>query len=144
MAWREREYWITMTPMATQLAQFLAGQMHGRQWGVRDAAAFTHVSKSTIWNILRDQAVPTLDVLEKLAGAFDVPLWKMIEMAGVHLQLPATPSAQAQRLTALLEHEPAYQPLIDRLLALQVDDLAGVLAYIEALEAGGRSRRNVP
>jgi transcriptional regulator with XRE-family HTH domain len=120
--------------MAT-LAAYVQNQMKQRGWSLRDAERETGVSRSALDNILKNEDVtPGLDTLTKLASVFGIPLWRIVEMCGFDLGIPREPSNQSQRLTTLINSMPQLQPIVDHLLALQPDDLGGILDYLELVE----------
>ncbi|NJL32526.1 MAG: XRE family transcriptional regulator [Chloroflexaceae bacterium] len=117
------------------LADFIQQEMQQRGWSHRDAVREIEMSSGALTKILkRETKQPELDTLEHIAQALQAPLWRVIEMAGFDLQLPATPSSLSRRLQSLLEREPAYQHLAEHLLNLHPDDLNGILTYLEAQE----------
>lgn len=126
----------------SELAAFVARQMEQRGWGLRAAERETGVSKTALKNILDNaDVVPEMDTLVKLANAFGVPLWRIVEMCGFDLGLPTTPTDRAQRLAALVAAMPEYQPIVDQLLTLTPEDLEGVLLYLEAIRLRRQRQR---
>jgi|SRR5579859_7091157 len=127
-----------------QLSRYLADYMGDRNWTIREAAEQFGISKTALAYILsHTDAVPTLETLSKIADGVELPLGKIIELCGFKLEPSPTPNDQIRRLASLIEHAPDYRPLMDRLLALRPDDVEGVLAYIDAVEAR-RARRDMP
>lgn len=117
------------------LPEYLRHYIDAQGWSLRDAEAQLGVSRAALSNILTNAEVtPRLDTLEQLATALNLPLWKMIELAGFDLDLTTTPEDKAARLLSLARRQPAYQPIVDHLLDLHPDDLEGVLVYLEAAE----------
>src|SRR4051812_45612535 len=116
----------TMT-QTSDLAGFLAREVE--QSSLRVVAAKTGVSKTAIDNIVKGKNVelPQLETLEKIATAYNLPLWRVVEMIGIDVGLPDTPDSLARRLTALSGHLPEIEPIVDYLLRLHPDDLRGVV-----------------
>lgn len=121
------------------LALWLTQQMERNGWGLRATERETGVSKTAIRNILDNRAMtPELETLKRLSLAFHTPLWRLVEMAGFDLGLPQSEDERARRLLALFKNNPSYRPIVDHMLALDPNDIDGILVYLEGLEA----RRN--
>lgn len=116
------------------LASFLAEQV--KQSSLRQVAEKTGISKSTVDHIIRrvNRNLPELETLNRIADAYDIALWRVIEMAGVDLGLPSGTTDLANRLVALASDRPEIEPIVQYLLRLLPDDLRGVVAYLEALD----------
>lgn len=118
----------------TDLARFLDGQRQKK--GYRTLEEETGVPRSTLAKIVQGQlkGLPELETLIKLATTFELPLWRIIEMAGADVGMAQTPSAQSRRLAGLAQTYPEFMaPIIDSLLRLDPSDLRGVLAYLDAV-----------
>ncbi len=116
----------------SELARFLEGEQKRRVY--RDLEAMTGVPRPTLSKIINNQlkGLPELETLAKVATAFNMPLWRVVEMAGIDAGIAQTPSAQGKRLAALVEaHPDVMSDIVDGLLDLDPSDLRGVLAYVE-------------
>jgi transcriptional regulator with XRE-family HTH domain len=102
----------------------------------REMEAATDVSRGALENIARGQNTdfPKLETLEKLATYWKLPLWRVIEMAGVNLGLPRSIDETVQQLSSLAKRLPEIEPIVQYLLKLYPEDLRGVVAYLEALD----------
>lgn len=102
----------------------------------RDLEARTGVSRGSLENIVREQNTdfPKLETLTKLADYWKLPLWRVIEMAGVDLGLPRAIDETVQQLSSLSKRLPEIEPIVQYLLKLYPEDLRGVVAYLEALD----------
>lgn len=107
--------------------------MREEDWSYREAAGVLGVSKRVIEAIAKDQFNPELDTLRKLAKALKLPLWRVVQMSGVDLDLPKSSGERTRRLTALAETMPQYQAIVDHLLALNPDDADGILMHLEGI-----------
>jgi transcriptional regulator with XRE-family HTH domain len=128
-----QEYGVMLVEQGTELSAFVRRQMEQRGLGLRATERFTGVSKGSLHNLLENpDTIPELETLVKLSRAFELPLWRLIEMCGVDLGLSATPSDPVQRLAGLLESMPDMRPIANHLLSLHPEDIDGLLAYLEA------------
>lgn len=119
----------------TELAELVAKHLRENHWSYRVAEEEMKVSRSAISNIIngKDQP-PRLETLDKLGLYFQLPLWRVIQMAGIELGLPGTPDELARQLTSLGDRIPEIQPIVGYLLKLHPDDLRAVVAYLETLD----------
>jgi len=117
------------------LAALLARQMRERGWSLRDAEREIGISKTAVRNILeKPNVVPELETLSKIASALDLPLWRVIEVAGFDLDLSRAPLEKAQLLASLVATVPELDSQLHRLDQWSREDLQGLLAYIEVVE----------
>lgn len=101
----------------------------------RDLQGKTGVSRGAIEKIVNeDTEYPELATLDKLATYWKLPMWRVIEMAGVDLGLPRSIDETVQQLTSLAKRLPEIEPIVQYLLKLYPEDLRGVVAYLEALD----------
>jgi transcriptional regulator with XRE-family HTH domain len=116
------------------LANFLREQLRARGWSQTDLAAEAGLPKTTVSRLLNDRVdEPELSTLMKLSVALEIPLIRLIELAGFPVEAPAPPAAQHQRLTILAESLPWLTPIVEQLAALEPADLESVLTYLEVL-----------
>lgn len=116
----------------SQLADMLNHQMKTRGWSKRKLEEETGVTRASIDHILdNESAVPRIETLERLGKAFDLPLWRMFELCNVDLQLPKTATERAERLAAVMDAMPQFQPIIDQLMGIDPESLDGILGYLE-------------
>ncbi len=121
-------------PAMSDLSDFLAREL--KQSSYRALEEKTKVSRGSLENLIgkENKEFPKLETLEKLSTAYKLPLWRVVEMAGIDLGLPRTPSDLAQQLTSLASRMPEIDPIVGFLLKLHPDDLRGVVAYLETLD----------
>lgn len=102
----------------------------------RDLEAKTGVSRGSLEGIARDQLkeFPKLETLDKLAAYWKLPMWRVIEMAGIDLGLPLSIDETVQQLMSLAQRLPEIEPIVQYLLKLYPEDLRGVVAYLKALD----------
>jgi transcriptional regulator with XRE-family HTH domain len=118
----------------TELSIFLKKQMKDNEWTWREFEETTGVSKSALANIIDNpNVIPSLETLSKVSRAFNIPLWRVVEMAGYDLDLDTTDPDHTKRLSKLMEVMPQYQPVLEHLQKLDKEDIDGVLAYLEVL-----------
>jgi transcriptional regulator with XRE-family HTH domain len=118
------------------LAEFLQREMDRRKWSVVDLEAQTGVSRGALRNILKNKdAVPTIGTLRRLAIRFEMPLLRMVELAGFDLGTPdSLPKGRTARIIALDQAMPELHEALEHLVDRSPDEMAGVLAYLEALK----------
>jgi transcriptional regulator with XRE-family HTH domain len=70
-----------------ELAEYLQREMTQRGWSQREAAQRSHISKSTLTDLLNNpQKTPELKTLKALAQGFEVPMRRLIELAGFKIE----------------------------------------------------------
>jgi transcriptional regulator with XRE-family HTH domain len=117
----------------TELAERILAEVESGSY--RDFEAKTGVSRGSLENLAKstNKDYPTLETLDKLATYWRLPLWRVVEMAGINLGL-AGDYTIAQQISSLVDRLPAIGPLVQLLLRLQPADLRGVVAYLEAID----------
>jgi transcriptional regulator with XRE-family HTH domain len=117
----------------TELAERILAEVESGSY--RDFEAKTGVSRGSLENLAKstNKDYPTLETLDKLATYWRLPLWRVVEMAGINLGL-AGDYTIAQQISSLVDRLPAIGPLVQLLLCLQPADLRGVVAYLEAID----------
>lgn len=114
------------------LADFLKTYMQEHGLTLRDMEVRTKVSKTVLHNIINGREhEPRLSTLEGIARVVELPLWRVIEMTGVDIGLPKTPSQDAERLVSLVRRNKPFERLIGGLLAAEPAVLRNVLNYLE-------------
>jgi transcriptional regulator with XRE-family HTH domain len=123
----------------SELSRKIADEL--KQISYRDLEARTGVSRGSLEHIAREENTdfPKLETLEKLATYWKLPMWRVIEMAGVDLGLPRSVDELGQQLMSLASRLPEIEPIVQYLLKLYPDDLRGVVAYLESVD---RQRNN--
>lgn len=116
------------------LADFLAQEVDRTSY--RAVEAKTGISRGSLDNLIRreNKKLPEIETLKKVSKGYGLPLWKVVEMAGVELDLPNSPSERSQRLADLVSRVPQFSLLVDHLLRVDPDNADGILVYLEALE----------
>jgi|SRR5579859_2127537 len=122
------------------LAAFLESER--KRIGYRELVEKTGVSKGSLENLIQRTNIklPELETLQRIAEAYKKPLWEVVEMAGVNLQLPHGAREDSARLTSLVEAYPMLRTLIVRLLelyAINADVVTGMLIAIDAVMGPG-------
>lgn len=125
---------VTDHVMQSELSRKLTEELRTKSY--RDLEAATGVSRGSLEGIARDQITefPKLETLDKLATYFKLPLWRVIEMAGIDLGLHRSVSDTIDQLNSLARRMPEIEPIVVYLLKLYPEDLRGVVAYLEALD----------
>lgn len=117
------------------LADFLAAKL--AQSNYRDMEILTGVSRGSLEALIKRQntGFPEIETLTRIAHAYNKPLWEVIQLAGVNLQLPQTSTDTARRLDALGAQVPGLNGIIKKLkdeYDTRPDFVKGVLLALEA------------
>jgi transcriptional regulator with XRE-family HTH domain len=117
-------------------------QEHGLS--LRDMEQRVGVSRSSLSNLINGkESEPRLTTLVEIARTIGLPLWRVIEMAGVDLGLPETPSYNAERLASIAGQQEEFHQLIVLLLAAEPGQIKSVLNYLEFPDSGQPSELRV-
>jgi len=124
------------------LADFLAAKL--AQSNYRDMEILTGVSRGSLEALIKRQntGLPEIETLTRIAHAYQKPLWEVMQLAGVNLQLPQTSTETAQRLDALGAQVPGLSGIIKKLkdeYDMRPDYVKGVLIGLEAALNGPSS-----
>lgn len=120
----------------SELAPWLDRQMRIKGWGLRAAERETGISKGAIDNILKNSdAIPNVDTLARLSSVFGVPFDRLVEMCGFSVPNYEDASGLAAAITRLAETQPDLRPALGRIAELRPGEVAGLVAYLDALEA---------
>lgn len=117
------------------LADFLAAKL--AQSNYRDMEALTKVSRGSLESLIKRQntGLPEIETLVRIAKAYEKPLWEVMHLAGVDLELPKSATEAAQRLDALVAQVPELSSLVTRLKEeydRRPDYVKGILIGLEA------------
>jgi transcriptional regulator with XRE-family HTH domain len=114
------------------LADYLADKVH--QGSLRSVAEETGLSHNAINRIAQRKLkqLPELETLRAISAAYNLPLWKVIEMAGVDLELPATPHDEAAQLVSLLERMPTLRAIVKKIAGLSATRIKPILDMLTA------------
>ncbi len=114
----------------SELSTFIKAQMEQNKWTFRIADEQTGISKTALSNIINETQKPEMDTLVKISHAFNLPLWRVVEMAGYDLGFGKSKSV-AERIASLIEAVPEYEEGLNRLLRASPDQIEGMLAWLE-------------
>ena len=117
------------------LADFLASKLEHSSY--RELAKKTKVSRGALEAIIarKSDDFPKLGTLTRIAKAYGKPLWEVVGMAGVDLDLPQNDTNRARRLAQLVTRQPKFESVAKKLLAkfdTNPDYVDGIIAYAEA------------
>lgn len=118
-----------------KLAELLRREMAAHhKWGTRELAAATKVSRGAIEAILNGSTkAPHFKTITRFAQYFELPIPRVMEMAGVHAGHFPTDASLAERASALAHAMPQFGEVLRQAMELTPTELAGVLAYLEAV-----------
>ena len=121
------------------LADWIADDL--TRYTYQELAARTGVSHGALEHIRkrRNTRKPTLEVLERLAQWWKVPLTEVLEAAGANLDAPHEVGAH-QRLNALVARHPRLAPMARGFRRLPLDELEAIVAHLEEQEDQPRRR----
>jgi transcriptional regulator with XRE-family HTH domain len=93
----------------------------------------TKVSRGAIEKIVksRNSGLPTLETLQGIATGYTLPLWEVIQMAGVDLDLPS--ETETARLMAYASSSPELWDLLREVLDLPEHQRRQAIRYIQVL-----------
>jgi transcriptional regulator with XRE-family HTH domain len=114
----------------SELSSFIKDEMARKNWTFRVAEEQIGISKTALSNIINENQKPEMDTLVKISGAFNIPLWRVVEMAGYDLGF-AKNKTVAERIASLIESVPEYEEGLNRLLRASPDQIEGMLAWLE-------------
>lgn len=117
------------------LADFLASKLAASNY--RDLERETGVSRGSLEAIIKREMknLPEINTLGKIARAYGLPLWEVMRLAGVDLELPKDATELSQRLAALVTRESAVSRLVERLVRRYDKDPDHTMGILIGLEA---------
>lgn len=116
----------------SSLADFLRAEQERTSY--RRLEEKTGVSRGALENLIKkdNKDLPELESLIKISTAYDIELYRVIEMAGVDLQLPKDVQSQSMRLAATLEHMPVLRSIVERIVTLSEAGIRPVLDMLRS------------
>lgn len=114
-----------------QLSATLKQQMDSRGWNLSNLEQKSGVSRTALRNIIENGATPELATLVKLGATLDIPLWRMVELCDIDLELGQSADERARRIAVLLRTMPQYGEVIDRLAQIDPRSLDSLLAFLD-------------
>lgn len=129
-----RREWSDRRIMGSELGNYLRDEISRRGWTQTRLASEAGLPKQTLSNVINDPAnTPDLPTLVALAGALNVSLSYLLERAGYTVQRTEDPEESTRQLARQIEAFPWLQPILTWLVELDLEDRAGVIAYLESL-----------
>lgn len=121
-------------PMSSALGDYIEQERNARGWTYRDLEDKTGVSRNALYDMQRGKTkTPKLETLYRIAQALEVPLNRILTVAGFPVDPLPDNNAQAKRLAELADALPWIAQVVDDLSQLTPDQKEGVLAYLEAV-----------
>lgn len=121
--------------MASRLSQFLYDELQRRGVSLSDFALQSGIPKQTLSNIINNpSSKPELATFVRIADGLNMPLWKILEIAGYRIFAPGE-EEDSIRLARTVDSFPWLKPILERLLALNPQDRAAVLAFLDSYAA---------
>jgi transcriptional regulator with XRE-family HTH domain len=119
------------------LVQLLSEELE--RSSLRDLEAKTGISHTALLRIVRGQlkSLPEIETLDKIAKAFSLPLWRIIEMAGADLGLEEDVYGLSRRLVSLAGKQEDYNQVLVDLLHADRIDLRAILNYFAVTKREG-------
>jgi|SRR5579859_1893051 len=127
------------------LANFIRDQLRARGWSQRDLAAHAGIAQATISRLLNRTDIDfELTTLVQLSIVFEIPLWRLIALAGFPISVPDMTGLEDQqlRLAVLAATFPWVLPLVEEIANLTPDDRAGVMAYLDVIRMKHQRQRS--
>lgn len=117
--------------MPSSLALFLRSEIDRRGWDDSKLARKAGIHKSALHYILtKDTAGPYLKTLDKLARALDVPLARLIRVAGYDPGEDDRP-VEIEQTAILMETVPELREVVDSLKTFSAEDLRAIRLYVQ-------------
>lgn len=125
--------------MPSGIAAFIRAEIDARGMTQAAFAERAGIRKSSLSYILNTPNMrPRIGTLERIAQALDVPITRLIEVAGIPVpprRHDAGDDAETEqvgtRLTAMVESVPELAGLLDHLTQLPQEDIQAVARYVE-------------
>lgn len=122
----------------TALRDFLAREV--KTLGYRGLSEKTGISRGALESLIkprRGESVdyPKIETLIRISKAYHKPLWEVMQMAEVDLDLPQTAEDVGRRLAQLIVQVPRLAELFDRIMARWDTDPEFVKGFVVGLEA---------
>jgi transcriptional regulator with XRE-family HTH domain len=130
----------------SQLSEALSKRVETE--GLRPFAKRLGIAHTTLDSLARNArtSAPEIETLQRIAAGLELPLWRVVEMAGINLELPQSDDDRVRRLVGMARRHPALQALVDHLIELApnrpefVDGMLGYLEYeaakLDAIDRG--------
>ena len=120
--------------MGSELGNFLRDELERRGWTQSRLAARAHLSKQTLSNIINDPSIaPDLPTLVSLADGLNMSLARLLERAGYAVERTDDPEESIHQLARQIDAFPWLQPILTWLIELDLEDRAGVIAYLKTV-----------
>lgn len=114
------------------LSSLLQQAVERRGWSMRDLAAESGVSSSTLSNLTTKPGVlPDLRTLVALSSALGIPMRQLVEACGIPVE--GDPNDGRERVKALVGAVPEMAELVQLLDQLTPDDRDSIVAHAQAL-----------
>lgn len=125
-----------------ELSTWIADRLRSEGWSYRQAEEATGVDDSLLQRIVDDpDYLPRWGNLARIAEGFGVPLWFVLEKAGINLGLESA-DLSLQRLRSLAEQNPDYAELIDLLREIDPEEVRWAVAYLRTVRARKSQRQD--
>lgn len=113
------------------LASFLREKVETTSY--RQVEKATGVSRGSLENLIRreNKESPELPTLEKLAAAYDLPLWRVAEMAGHAMEVPI--GHEVAMLLQEAKQNPELAELVEIARQLPAEKRAALVSYAQYL-----------
>lgn len=99
--------------------------------GIVALATKTGVAHTSLRKIINGDYKRDIETFIRIADVYNMPLWKVMEMAEYDLGLSADQTAA--QVASLIKSIPAYAPVLERLAGLDPRDLAAIVVHLSAL-----------
>ena len=113
----------------TTLAEFLKREED--KFGLTGLAEKTGVAHTSIRKIINGDYKRDIETFIKIANTYQMPLWKIMQMADYNLGLSS--DEVATQISSLVRVIPEYGPVFERLASLDPRDLEVMVVHLSAL-----------
>lgn len=117
--------------MGTSLPIFLREEVDKRGWNDSDLADRAGVTRSSLSKIMKGKTkVPSLETLDRLSHALEVPLIHLVALCGFAVDSRVDVPFDEQ-IAILLETAPGFRSAVDKVAQLLPDDLRALQSYLD-------------
>ena len=115
--------------MTQTLASFLTQELE--LTSSHKLAAKTGIAHTTIQRMAREDLknLPEIETLQRLAKTFNLPLWRIMEMAGIDLDLPDDSTTEVRRIASLAAHHERFLEVMSAVTKADRSALDAVAKY---------------
>jgi transcriptional regulator with XRE-family HTH domain len=129
MEWEDRDSG-KQGGMPSRLALFIEEELARRGMDQIDLSAAAELPNSTLNRILQSVKEPRPTQIARIAKGFQMPFWRLMQIAGYTTEDPDDPDEENQRLAETIKARPALREILREAESLTAEEQDAVLTYI--------------